>query len=119
MTSYNQGLVPDIVGKNTFAERSAICMFWEDEPDNRFQSWIYCWFFNKGEPVSMFIQIPENQSDFSSMSIGKMDLIGKTKILWYRDLFRPPNKMLGLVFVWCGASVEIEWKSAMLWRLTK
>jgi hypothetical protein len=52
--------------------------------------------FYKGEPVSMFIQIPEINQLFKHVN-GKMDLIGKLKFLWYKT-FSPPNKMLGLVF---------------------
>ena len=52
--------------------------------------------FYKGEPVAMFIQIPEINQIFKHVN-GKMDLIGKLKFLWYKT-FSPPNKMLGLVF---------------------
>lgn len=52
--------------------------------------------FYKGEPVSMYIQIPEINQIFKHVN-GKMNLLGKLKFLYYKT-FSPPNKMLGLVF---------------------
>lgn len=52
--------------------------------------------FYKGEPVSMYIQIPEINQIFKHVN-GKMNWLGKLKFLYYKTFF-PPTKMLGLVF---------------------
>jgi hypothetical protein len=52
--------------------------------------------FYKGEPVSMYIQIPEINQIFKHVN-GNMNWLGKLKFLYYKT-FSPPNKMLGLVF---------------------
>ncbi|GGZ23478.1 hypothetical protein GCM10007049_15550 [Echinicola pacifica] len=52
--------------------------------------------FYKGEPISFFISIPELNQIFQHVN-GKLDLLGKAKFLYYK-MFKPPIKMLGLVF---------------------
>jgi hypothetical protein len=92
MTSYNKAWSRHM-GK-TLSLKEAQLMFGKMKPiiDPKL---IYFGFY-KGEPVSMFIQIPEINQIFKHVD-GKMDLIGKLKFLWYKT-FSPPNKMLGLVF---------------------
>jgi hypothetical protein len=92
MTTYNKAWARHM-GK-TLSLKEAQLMFGKMKPiiDPKL---IYFGFY-KGEPVSMFIQIPEINQIFKHVD-GKMDLIGKLKFLWYKT-FSPPNKMLGLVF---------------------
>ncbi|WP_075351685.1 hypothetical protein [Algoriphagus marinus] len=92
MTVYNKAWARHM-GK-TIALKEAQLMFGKMKPiiDPKL---IYFGFY-KGEPVSMFIQIPEINQIFKHVN-GKMDLLGKLKFLWYKT-FSPPNKMLGLVF---------------------
>lgn len=92
MTVYNKAWARHM-GK-TIALKESQLMFGKMKPiiDPKL---IYFGFY-KGEPVSMFIQIPEINQIFKHVN-GKMDLLGKLKFLWYKT-FSPPNKMLGLVF---------------------
>lgn len=92
MTTYNKAWSRHM-GK-TLSLKEAQLMFGKMKPiiDPKL---IYFGFY-KGEPVSMFIQIPEINQIFKHVN-GKMDLVGKLKFLWYKT-FSPPNKMLGLVF---------------------
>jgi hypothetical protein len=92
MTTYNKAWARHM-GK-TLSLKEAQLMFGKMKPiiDPKL---IYFGFY-KGEPVSMFIQIPEINQIFKHVG-GKMDLIGKLKFLWFKT-FSPPNKMLGLVF---------------------
>jgi hypothetical protein len=92
MTVYNKAWARHM-GK-TISLKEALLMFGKMKPiiDPKL---IYFGFY-KGEPVSMFIQIPEINQIFKHVN-GKMNLIGKLKFLWYK-IFSPPNKMLGLVF---------------------
>jgi len=92
MTTYNKAWARHM-GK-TLSLKEAQLMFGKMKPiiDPKL---IYFGFY-KGEPVSMFIQIPEINQIFKHVN-GKLDLMGKLKFLWYKT-FSPPNKMLGLVF---------------------
>jgi len=92
MTTYNKAWARHM-GK-TLSLKEAQLMFEKMKPiiDPKL---IYFGFY-KGEPVSMFIQIPEINQIFKHVN-GKLDLMGKLKFLWYKT-FSPPNKMLGLVF---------------------
>lgn len=52
----------------------------------------------KGEPVSFFINIPELNQSFKHIKNGKLNLIGKLKLLWNLKIAKKNDKMMGLVF---------------------
>ncbi len=94
MIIYNKGWAR-FSGAKTISEGHAKLLFKSMKPvmDEKL-----LWFgFYKGEPVSFFIMLPEINLILRHLN-GRLDLIGKLKFLWYKNVRRELTRAFGLIF---------------------
>jgi len=72
------------------------------------------WFgYYKGEPVSMFIMLPELNGWFKHLN-GNLNWWGKLKFLWYKTFDRKNRKVFGIIFGVVPEHQKLGVESAMI-----